>query len=84
MLQSIAINGLISRITAYAMLFAGFALMILIGQRMPMLLLLCSLCLTGLVVRRFRWPIAIALAAIVMEALLRIFQRVFVPWQGHD
>jgi taurine transport system permease protein len=28
--------------------------------------------------------LTIALAAIVMEALLRIFQRVFVPWQGHE
>jgi ABC-type nitrate/sulfonate/bicarbonate transport system permease component len=28
--------------------------------------------------------LTIALAAIVMEALLRIFQRLFVPWQGHD
>ena len=38
---------------------------VLIGQRMPMVLLLFSLCLTGLVVRRFRWPIAIALVAIL-------------------
>jgi taurine transport system permease protein len=28
--------------------------------------------------------LTIGVAAVVMEALLRLFQRVFVPWQGHD
>jgi taurine transport system permease protein len=28
--------------------------------------------------------LTIGVAAVVMEALLRLFQRLFVPWQGHD
>jgi O-antigen ligase len=54
-----------ARVAGALLLFVTMLTEVLIGQRMPMLLLLLSLCLTGLVVRRFRWPIAIALAAII-------------------
>ena len=53
--------GLVSRLAGALLLFGTMLTEALIGQRMPMLLLLFSLCLTVLVVRRFRWPIAIAL-----------------------
>lgn len=42
----------------------------MIGQRMPMLLLLLGLCLTGLMLRRFRWPVAIAL--LVLAATIAV------------
>ena len=39
--------------------------MALIGQRMPMLLVVFGFCVAGLVMRRFRWPMAIALVILV-------------------
>jgi O-antigen ligase len=54
-----------ARVAGALLLFVTMLAEVLIGQRMPMVLLLFSLCLTGLVVRRFRWPIAIALIAIL-------------------
>ena len=54
-----------ARAAGALLLFVTMLAEVLIGQRMPMVLLLFSLCLTGLVVRRFRWPIAIALVAII-------------------
>jgi O-antigen ligase len=56
--------GLISRLAGALLLFITMLTEALIGQRMPMLLLLFSLCLTGLIVRRFRWPIVIALVVL--------------------
>lgn len=54
------------RRVAGALLLIGTALtMAVIGQRMPMLLVIFGLCLTGLAMRRFRWPIAIALLVLV-------------------
>lgn len=50
-----------TRLAGALLLFVTMLTEALIGQRMPMLLLLFSLCLTGLLLRRFRWPIAIAL-----------------------
>jgi O-antigen ligase len=56
--------GLVPRLAGALLLFGTMLTEAVIGQRMPMLLLLFSLCLTGLVVRRFRWPIAIALVVL--------------------
>ncbi|MDG6094492.1 O-antigen ligase family protein [Acetobacter sp. AN02] len=52
-------------------LFVCVATMILIGQRMPTLLLLTGLGLTALLVRRLRWPVlgALGVAAAVLAAL---------------
>lgn len=44
-------------------LLAGLALMVLAGQRMPMLLVLLGLVVSGLLLRRLRLPLAAALAA---------------------
>jgi O-antigen ligase len=54
-----------ARVAGALLLFVTMLTQVMIGQRMPMVLVLFSLCLTGLVVRRFRWPIAIALVAII-------------------
>jgi O-antigen ligase len=59
---------LLPRLAGALLLLAVMLTETVIGQRMPMLLLLFGLCLTGLMVRRFRWPIAIAL--LVLVALL--------------
>jgi O-antigen ligase len=56
--------SLLPRLAGALLLFGTMLTEALIGQRMPMLLLLFSLCLTGLLVRRFRWPIAIALVVL--------------------
>ncbi len=56
--------GLLPRLAGALLLFVVMLTEAVIGQRMPMLLLLLGLCLTGLVVRRFRWPIAIALGVL--------------------
>jgi hypothetical protein len=54
-----------------ALLLACVATSILIGQRMPNVLFLLGLCITGLLVRRFRAPllIAIAVGALAVAAL---------------
>ena len=57
--------GLSPRLAGALLLLVMLLTEAVIGQRMPMLLLLFSLCLTGLVVRRFRWPIGLALAVLV-------------------
>jgi O-antigen ligase len=59
-------QSLPARLAGALLLFGTMLTEVLIGQRMPMLLLLFSVCLTGLVVQRFRWPIAIALVAIIV------------------
>jgi O-antigen ligase len=46
-----------------ALLLFTLTTMILIGQRMPNLLFVFALCITGVLVRRFRLPLAIALGA---------------------
>jgi O-antigen ligase len=57
--------GIYRRLAGALLLIATVLTMAVIGQRMPMLLVIFGLCLTGLVVRRFRWPIAIALIVLV-------------------
>jgi O-antigen ligase len=53
--------GIYRRLTGALLLIATVLTEAVIGQRMPMLLVIFGLCLTGLLVRRFRWPIAVAL-----------------------
>ncbi len=57
--------GIYRRAAGALLLFATMLTMAVIGQRMPMLLVLFGLCLTGIVVRRFRWPIAMALVVLI-------------------
>jgi O-antigen ligase len=57
--------GLYRRLAGAALLIATVLTEALIGQRMPMLLVILGLCITGLLVRRFRWAIAIALVVLV-------------------
>lgn len=59
---------LLPRSAGLLLLFVVMLTEAAIGQRMPMILLLFSLCLAGLVVRRFRWPIGIAL--VVLAAMI--------------
>jgi O-antigen ligase len=47
---------------AMGLLALAMVTMILIGQRMPMMLLLLGLCVTGLLYRRFRLPILLTIA----------------------
>jgi O-antigen ligase len=54
--------GRASRIAAGALLIVATLTMILIGQRMPMVLLLFGLCLTALLYKRFRLPILLTFA----------------------
>lgn len=63
-------QGLLSRIAGALLILVTMLTEALIGQRMPMLLLLLGLCLTGLVLRRFRWPVAIAL--VVLAATIAV------------
>jgi len=49
------------RLAGALLLIATVLTEAVIGQRMPMLLVIFGLCLTGLMVRRFRGPIAVAL-----------------------
>jgi O-antigen ligase len=56
----------LGRRLAGALLLIGTVLTeAVIGQRMPMLLVIFGLCLTGLIVRRFRWPIVVALIVFI-------------------
>ena len=57
---------LLARAGGAAILIVTMLTMVIIGQRMPMLLLVLGLCLTGLVVRRFRLAMLIALAVLVL------------------
>lgn len=57
--------GIYRRLAGALLLITTVLTMAVIGQRMPMLLVIFGLCLTGLVVRRFRWPIAVALIVLV-------------------
>lgn len=60
-------------LTALLILAVTTATMVLIGQRMPAMLLLLGLCATGLLFRRFRLPVLVALlAAGVLLALTPI------------
>ncbi len=52
-----------ARAGGLALLLLAVATMLLIGQRMPSLLMLLGLVLTGLLIRRFRLPLVIALLA---------------------
>ncbi len=52
----------ISRVAAGVLLVLSTLTMILIGQRMPMVLLLFGLCLTALLFKRFRLPILVTFA----------------------
>ncbi len=58
------------RVAGLALLALAAASMVLIGQRMPVLLLLLGLCVTGLLVRRLRLAVAAALLACVLMAAL--------------
>jgi O-antigen ligase len=72
--------GLISRITAYVMLFAGFALMILIGQRMPLVLTLLGLLTVALLMPKLR-PLVLVVA--LAGALLLAASPVVAPQAYH-
>ena len=52
------------RLAGGALLCVTALAMVLIGQRMPVLLFVLSLCLTACIVRRVRWSIGIALIAL--------------------
>ncbi len=69
--------GVYRRLAGALLLIATVLTMAVIGQRMPMLLVIFGLCLTGLVVRRFRWPIVVALIVLgVAVAAARIVSPV--------
>jgi O-antigen ligase len=55
--------GRIRWAAALGLLALAMVTMILIGQRMPTMLMLLGLCVTGLLYRRFRLPIVLAIAA---------------------
>ncbi|HVC62637.1 MAG TPA: O-antigen ligase family protein [Acetobacteraceae bacterium] len=57
----LAQSGMARRLAGALVLIGTVLTMAVIGQRMPMLLVIFGLCLTGLLVRRFRWPIAVTL-----------------------
>jgi O-antigen ligase len=59
-----------ARVSAIALLVLGVATMLLIGQRMPALLMLLGLLATGLLLRQFRLPVLLALlvGALVVAA----------------
>jgi O-antigen ligase len=63
-------SGLLGRLAGALLLVVTMLTEAMIGQRMPMLLLLLGLCLTGLLLRRFRWPVAIAL--LVLAATIAV------------
>ncbi|HUN42405.1 MAG TPA: O-antigen ligase family protein [Acetobacteraceae bacterium] len=52
------------RLAGGAVLIASMLTMALIGQRMPMLLVLCGYGITALVLRSFRWPMIMAMLAL--------------------
>ena len=58
--------GVRARVVGALLLTAAVLTMALIGQRMPMILVIFGLCLTGLIVRRCRGPIALALVVLVL------------------
>lgn len=58
--------GVANRVAAFLVLSFAAATMVLIGQRMPTLLMLLGLCVSGLLFRRFRLAVAIALLVIVV------------------
>jgi O-antigen ligase len=64
--------GIYRRLAGALLLVATVLTEAVIGQRMPMLLVIFGLCLTGLLVRRFRLPIAVAL--IVLAAAVAAAQ----------
>lgn len=53
----------VARSTGWLLLAAAAATMVLIGQRMPVLLMALGFCVSGLFLRRFRLPVAAALLA---------------------
>ncbi len=65
---------------AAALLLLAIATMVLIGQRMPVLLLLLGLAVTALLVRRLR---KLALAALVLVPVLVVATVVFSPPAHH-
>jgi O-antigen ligase len=70
-LRSIGRDNLRAWLGGLALLLLTVTTMILIGQRMPNMLLFLGLCILGLLVKRFRAPllIAIAAAALALAAL---------------
>jgi O-antigen ligase len=53
----------VRRFGAYALLLAGVGIMVLIGQRMPLLLTLLGFLIAGLLLRQFRVAIVLAIVA---------------------
>jgi len=65
-MAGLARQEILARVGAIALLMLGVATMLLIGQRMPALLMLLGLVAAGLLLRRFRLPILLALVAGVL------------------
>ena len=57
----------VPRVGGVLLLIVGVETMVLIGQRMPTLLLVLGLAISGLLLRRFRWPVV---GAVLCGALL--------------
>jgi O-antigen ligase len=72
--------GLLNKLGAYLLLVIGFALMILIGQRMPLVLTLFGLVVVAVLMRPLR---PLVLAAAVAGALLLAASPVVAPQAHH-
>lgn len=87
-LRSLDRAGTGARLGGLAALAAMAATVVLIGQRMPLLLLLLGLAAAGLLVRRLRWVVVAAgVAAAIMGALLPLvsplaFDRLVLQFLG--
>ncbi len=66
----------VARAGGVLLLIVGVATMVLIGQRMPTLLLVLGLGISGLLLRRFRWPMA---GAVLCGALLLAATPIISP-----
>ncbi|HVZ09944.1 O-antigen ligase family protein [Rhodopila sp.] len=73
-------RGLIQKVAAYVLLFIGFATMILIGQRMPLVLTLFGLVIVALLMRQLR-PVVLAVA--LAGAVLLAASPVVAPQAYH-
>lgn len=73
-------RGLLNKIVAYLLLLTGFALMILIGQRMPLVLTLMGLLIVAVLMRELR---PLVLAAAVSGAVLLAASPVVAPEAYH-
>ncbi len=76
----LALPGLVPKAGAYALLLAGLAVMVLIGQRMPLMLAGLGLVVSGLLLRRLRPAV---LAACVAGAALVAGSVAFSPPTYH-